>query len=76
MTRSAAAAAGGLSYLVTERTWHDLHQLNLYNGADLPDMAQKLDFAHLRGVRLCQYQHAITNTFGGGEEIENTSEHF
>ena len=41
VTRRAAAAAGGLNSLVAECTLRELQQLNLYAGADLPDMAHR-----------------------------------
>lgn len=55
--RSAEAAAGRLSSLVTERSLRELQQLNLYTGADLLDMANKQDL-----LTFAKYAYATTNT--------------
>ena len=57
MTHRAAAAAGGLSSLLTECTLRELQQLNLYTGADLPDMAHKQEL-----FTFAEYAYATTNT--------------
>lgn len=57
MTRRAAAAIGGLSSLVAERTLRELQQLNPYTGADLPDMGHQQDL-----LTFAEYAYATTNT--------------
>ena len=57
MTRRAAATAGGLSSLVTERTLEELQKLNLYAGADLQDMTHQQEL-----LAFAEHAYAITST--------------